>query len=261
LLFFAADFAIGFLRAPIPNGRDVGAAPEKPAIDDCSRRARPRRTRGNAAGRPSAREALMRSIPTLVVCASLGIAACSSPQKDEAKPAKNAEADAAKAESEEKEEDELDVRDLAAEAKVSLGQALETAMHAYPAGDPVAAELEGDAEGGKRNVAFETAFVNAQTGEVFVVKVDHVTRKVISAEKEEDAGEAKEATERRAAAGAHHLPLLDLLHRAAKDHGGTPVAVAFGRKRAGVVKATFVKDREVTSVTLDAATGKTVDAK
>jgi uncharacterized membrane protein YkoI len=204
----------------------------------------------------------MRLVPAVVVCASFGLAACSSSQKDEGKPAqKSAESVAAKAESEEKEEDELDVRDLAAEAKVSLGQALETAMHAYPAGDPVAVELEGDAEGGKRSVAFETAFVNAQTGDVFVVKVDHVTRKVISTEKEPDADEAKEATERRTAAGAHPLRLLDLLHRAAKENSGTPVAIAFGRKRAGVVKATFVKGRDVTSVTLDAATGAVVDSK
>jgi len=204
----------------------------------------------------------MRFTPALVVCASLGLASCACPQKDEVKPAeKTAGTSTAKTEGEEKEADELDVRDLAAEAKVSLGQALETAMHAYPAGDPVAAELEGDAEGGKRSVAFETAFVNAQSGEVFVVKVDHVTRKVISSEKEADAEEAKEATDRRTASGEKHLRLLDLLHRAAKDHGGTPVAIAFSRKRAGVVKATFVKDREVTSVMLDAATGNVVESK
>jgi len=195
----------------------------------------------------------MRLVPTIVVCASLGLASCSSPQKDEGKAA-------ATAESEEKEADELDVRGLAAEAKVSLGQALETAMHAYPAGDPVAAELEGDSEDGKRSVAFETAFVNA-LGEVFVVKVDPVTRKVISSEKEADADEAKEAVERRTAAGAKHLRLLDLLHRAAKDHGGTPVAIAFGRKRAGVVTAKFVNGREFSSVTLDAATGAVVETK
>ncbi len=199
----------------------------------------------------------MRSVLTIAVCASLGLASCSSPRHDETKP-KPAES---VAKAEEAEEDELDVRDLAAEAKVSLGQALETAMHAYPAGVPVEAELEGEMEDGKRSVAYEVAFVNAAGTEVHVVKVDHVTRAVIESEKEDDPKEAAEAFDRRKAAGAHPQRLLDLLHRAAQHASGAAVSVSFSRKRTGEAKVTFVKDRAKTSVTLDVETGKLLETK
>jgi uncharacterized membrane protein YkoI len=199
----------------------------------------------------------MRHVLAIAVVASLGLASCSSPRHEESK-AKAAEA---VAKAEEREADELDVRDLAAEAKVSLGQALETAMHAYPAGEPVAAELEGDTEGGKRSVAYEIAFVNAAGTEVHVVKVDHVTRKVVSSEKEDEADEAAEAMDRMKSAGAHRQRLLDLLHHAAQHASGAAVSVEYSRKHAGQAKVTFVKDHAETSVTLDAATGKVIESK
>jgi len=199
----------------------------------------------------------MRLASASIACLSL-LAACSSSPQSEDKPKS---ADSVATAGEEKEENELDVRDLVGEAKVSLGQALETAMHAYPEGEAVAAALEGDVEGGKRSVAYEVSFVSVHSGEAHVVKVDHVTRKVLVSEKESDAGEAKEALDRQKAAGAHHRPLLDLLHHAAQSDRGTAVEIAFSRKHAGTANVTFVKDRAETTVTLDAETGRIAETK
>jgi uncharacterized membrane protein YkoI len=194
---------------------------------------------------------------TLVVCASFGLAACSSSSQHEK--SKASSESAAHEAGEEKEADEIAAKDLVREAKVSLGQALETAMKACPTGIAVAAELEGDVENGKRSAAYEVAFVSGS--DVIVVKVDHVTRSVISNAKEPDADEAQEAMDRFKTSGAQQRSLLDLLHQAAPHGAGAPVAIAFSRKRAGEARVAFVAGGEEKKVTVDAKTGKPLDAK
>jgi len=198
----------------------------------------------------------------LVVCASLGLASCESSPTDVKSDAAASKAEPAKKESakEEAGEQEIDVVDLAADAKIRLSQALATALAAKP-GDAVAAELEGDVENGKRSVAYEVAIVDAD-GVVWAVKVDHVTGKVASVEKEDEADEIEEFKEKREAAGAEHLSLAELLLRGTKAAKGTPVEVTFrGKKHAGQARVELVDGRTKSSVTLDAKTGKVLEKK
>ena len=105
-------------------------------------------------------------------------------------------------------EQELDVRDVAAEAKVSLVDAVRAAHAARP-GKIVEAELEGEVEGGIRAVFYEMTIVD--DGKAFEVKVDAATGKVTSVEVEDDAEEAAEMLALAASMPPHTRGLGDFL--------------------------------------------------
>lgn len=160
------------------------------------------------------------------------------------------------ADSKEAKEQEINAREVAPEASVRLLDALHAALAARP-GEAIEAELEGEIDNGKREVAFEVAIVDV-LGVAWSVVVDPASGKVTKAEKEDEADEIKEIAEKQDAAGASHLKLGGLLERAMKRvPDATPVKISFaGANSPGKARAELLHgDRDVT-LTLDAKTGE-----
>ncbi len=89
------------------------------------------------------------------------------------------------------EEDEhIDVRDVAAQAKIGLVQAIDLALKAQP-GSAVEAELEGEVEDGKTEIFYEVMVVGTDRG-LFEVKLDCVTGAVFEAARATDPDELEE---------------------------------------------------------------------
>lgn len=167
--------------------------------------------------------------------------------------------DAEHKEGEKAKEQEIDVREVAPESKIRLLDALHAALAARP-GEAIEAELEGEIENGKREVAFEVAIVD-EHGVAWSVAVDPATGKVASVAKEDEADEIKEIAEKRDAAGASHLKLGGLLERAMKRApGATPVKISFsGAKAPGKARAKLLRGDKDVKVTLDAKTGEIIE--
>lgn len=154
-------------------------------------------------------------------------------------------------------ERELDVRDVVGDARVTLRQAVDAALAARP-GDAIEAELEGEEEGGRREIEWEVAILDAE-GTLWDVSVDAATGQVVEVERADDRDDVEEAAEILEALGANHLRLADLVDRAGTSHG-TAVEAEFDEDEPEA-EVVFVRGRELVEVDLDARTGEVRGAK
>lgn len=150
----------------------------------------------------------------LVTCALLGagLVGCVRAHQDGAP---------GRAGAEDEKETELDVRDVAGEAKVSLGDALRAALDARP-GTAVEAQLEGEVADGRRRVFFEVMIVGADGG-VSEVTLDPATGSVLRVEAEKDAEEAREIRAAAAAIPSGAASLAEAVKRAEAATGARAV--------------------------------------
>src|SRR6185295_3618146 len=153
---------------------------------------------------------------------------------------------------------ELPLREVAAHAKVTIHQVLASASLARP-GTVLEAGVEGEPAAAGTDFFFEVMVLDASSA-VWELKVDPATGKVTSNEPEPDAKEAQEMTTLAAKLGSGHLSLDDLATRAESMRPGSRVLVAAFRVHDGlaVARLTLEKNGAISSVTIDARSGKVV---
>jgi uncharacterized membrane protein YkoI len=149
-------------------------------------------------------------------------------------------------------EDEMDVRDAVAHAKISLVDAIRSALVAQP-GRAVAAELEGEAEDGEVEVSFEVLILTAG-GALVEVEIDAEDGSVLEQEAAED--EEDELPGIRAALRHSEHDLLTLVEKAAGYVKGIAVEAEFefddGQP---VCEVAFVNTRCVIEVEVEGRAG------
>jgi uncharacterized membrane protein YkoI len=184
-----------------------------------------------------------------VVAGVLAVAACSQTQTAPS---------AAKAE---EQETQLDVREVAAEQKAPLADAIAAALARSP-GEAIEAGIEGEVENGKREVFIEVMVIDAH-GEAIEVKVGAADGKVLSASKSDEEDETPELMALLKRLPAGHLSLGDLARRAAVGAEGKMVLAAFAAKKGAdaVAVVRFLVGKELRQVTLDPRTGAVLTRK
>jgi hypothetical protein len=126
---------------------------------------------------------------------------------------------------------ELDVRDLAAEAKVSLKDAMATAVKAKP-GRVVSAVLAGRSRGTERRTSFDVAIV--AEGKPWLVEIDPALGSVIAIELMTDAEESGPAMKAAAMLKDGTPPLYAAIDAASIVVKGKPVAIGWQPGPAGL---------------------------
>jgi uncharacterized membrane protein YkoI len=171
------------------------------------------------------------------------------------------EAAAARTEPAEAKEVELPVREVAAEQKTSLLDAIRTAIANSP-GQAIEAGLEGEIENGNRSVFIEV-MVLAANGDAIEVKIDPATGKVLSAAKETEADEAAELAALAKKLPAGHMSLGDLVKRASVGAEGQMVVAGFAvtKEHVAVGVVRFLVGKELHQVTLDPKTAAVLTKK
>jgi uncharacterized membrane protein YkoI len=156
---------------------------------------------------------------------------------------------------------ELPVREVAAEMKTPLLDAIRAAI-AHSHGQAVEAGLEGEMEHGNRSV-FVEVMVLAANGDAIEVKVDPATGKVLSAAKSDESDEAGELAGVLKKLPSGHLSLGDLVKMAGAAGEGQMIAAGFAvnKEHAAVGVVRFLVGKELHQVTLDPKTAAVLTKK
>ncbi len=155
------------------------------------------------------------------------------------------------------EEQELDPRDVVRHAKVSLRQAIQSALKVQP-GIAVEAALEGEVEKGKTGIAYEVMVVAGE--ELYEVKLDPTNGEVIEKTKETDEEAQDELREFRTVLRHTDLTLDVLVAKAEEIVKGHVVATTLQFDDGGPeCEVFFVNGRYVIETSLEARAGHLIE--